>query len=214
MARPARAAFAVLDVETTGLTPTAGDQIIEIAISRLDRDGRVIDEWDTLVNPGHDVDPGPTSLHGITRHELDHAPSFAEIAPELTNRLDRMVIVAHHADFDLAFMATEMQRAGFGMPRVPVICTLRAAVRAGHTRGQLGLQRVASTLGVADRPNHAALGDVQVTAEVWRRLMSRGIEPRRVVRPWTPPLPARSVDWPRGVAAAPPVRRRDVRASA
>ena len=56
------ARYAVIDVETTGLHNQ--DRIVEIAIVTLDQDLTVVDEFDTLVDPGRDV--GPTGIHGIT----------------------------------------------------------------------------------------------------------------------------------------------------
>src|SRR5262245_8123668 len=55
--------FAVVDVETTGPLPERYDRIIEIAVLRTDHQGRVIDEYCSLVNPNRDV--GSTRIHGI-----------------------------------------------------------------------------------------------------------------------------------------------------
>ena len=53
---PVDAPFAVIDVETTGFSPAAGDRVVEVAIARVDAQGRIHDEYATLVNPGRDVE--------------------------------------------------------------------------------------------------------------------------------------------------------------
>ena len=54
--------FAVIDVETTGLFPGRLDRVVEVAVVRATGDGEILDEFETLVNPGRDL--GPSSLHG------------------------------------------------------------------------------------------------------------------------------------------------------
>jgi len=72
------AAFAVVDVETTGFSPRLHDRVIEVAVVRLSPGGLPADEYTTLVNPRRDV--GPTHVHGITATEVKDAPTFEQIA--------------------------------------------------------------------------------------------------------------------------------------
>lgn len=62
----------VVDVKTTGLYDA--DRIVEVAAVTLNPRGRVVDEWDTLVNPERDV--GPTHLHGVSATMVSAAPTF------------------------------------------------------------------------------------------------------------------------------------------
>lgn len=90
--------FCVIDVETTGFSPRLGDRVVEVAAVRMSRNGAVLDEWSTLVNPGRDV--GAIHVHGITAGEVLDAPTFREVAGDLVERLDGAVFVAHNLRFD------------------------------------------------------------------------------------------------------------------
>ncbi|MCS7483172.1 exonuclease domain-containing protein, partial [Umezawaea endophytica] len=67
--------YAVVDVETTGIHPGRHHRVVEVAVVRLDTEGRVLDEWCTLVNPERDL--GPQHVHGITAAEARLAPAWA-----------------------------------------------------------------------------------------------------------------------------------------
>ncbi|SCX31508.1 exonuclease domain-containing protein [Mycolicibacterium fluoranthenivorans] len=100
--------IAVIDVETTGLYRV--DRVVEIAVVTMDASGTVLDEFDTLVNPGRD--PGPTWIHGVTASMLIDAPAFDEIAHHLAVRLHGAVVVAHNLRFDTRMIGHELSRAG------------------------------------------------------------------------------------------------------
>ena len=84
--------FAVLDLETTGTGRSC--RIVEIALVRLDPQGRITEEWETLIQPGM---PIPNAhIHGIDDALVAGAPSFAEIAGSLAAKLHEHVLVAHN----------------------------------------------------------------------------------------------------------------------
>src|SRR5699024_7249645 len=112
---PRAARFAVIDVETTGLSPE-DDRIIELAIIRADEHGRFIDRWVSRFRPEQPV--------GAT---LAHAPRFAELAVTVGRALQGLVVVAHNADFDLSFLRAEFARASLPMPTVTTYCTLQGS---------------------------------------------------------------------------------------
>src|SRR3982751_954670 len=105
--REAVVSVAVIDVETTGLSPRT-DRVVEVGVVLLDERGEVEAEFETLVNPGRDV--GPTRLHGIRAADVVAAPTFAEVAPYLRSVLTGRTLVAHNALFDLRFLAREFAR--------------------------------------------------------------------------------------------------------
>ncbi|MEI7622300.1 MAG: 3'-5' exonuclease [Actinomycetes bacterium] len=162
--------FAVLDVETTGLSP-ARDRVIEIAVVRCAPDGSVIDEWSTLVDPGRD--PGPTHIHGISAADLEGAPTFEEIADQLNERIAGALVAAHNLSFDAGFLRAEYTRAGREVPTQSALCTLQLARVALPGIGGYSLAACAAELGI-DHPNaHRALADTRVTASVLQAMIRR-----------------------------------------
>jgi DNA polymerase III subunit epsilon len=125
---PVDAPFAVVAVETTGLSPAAGDRIVELAVVRVDASGRVEDEYATLLDPGRDV--GPVFVHGISPSEVLGAPTFGDVAGALLARLDGAVVVAHNAAVVERFLAAELARIEVAGPPHDA----RPRPPAGHPR--------------------------------------------------------------------------------
>ena len=101
--------IAVIDFETTGLTPGA-DRVVEVSVIRVDpgREPRLV--FDTLVNPHRCV--AATEIHGITDADVADAPSFQNIAGELLDSLNGCVVAAYNVYFDIKFLNFEMRNAG------------------------------------------------------------------------------------------------------
>jgi len=108
--RLARAELALkpvyLDTETTGLA--ASDQIVEICV--LDHDGQVL--VDSLVRPLGPIPRAAVSIHGITDAMVQHAPSWAELWPELEAILAARRIAIYNSDFDMRLMQQSHRRHG------------------------------------------------------------------------------------------------------
>ena len=95
--------FAVFDLETTGFG--AEHRILEIAVIRLEPDGRIKDVWETLVHPGMAIPSGiAQTKHRIHDRMVANAPAFADVAADLAARLDGHVLVAHNLPFDQGFL--------------------------------------------------------------------------------------------------------------
>lgn len=153
--------YAVIDFETTGLSPRA-DRVVEVAVARIDARGQLEDEFATLINPeGRDV--GPTFIHGITNAQVKGAPTFAEVAPELLARINGAVVVAHNATFEEAFLSAELRRAGISVSTIPALCTLWLG-RQTFATPNYKLGTLARAGGVALVDKHAALGDVRAVS--------------------------------------------------
>src|SRR3954447_3153407 len=78
----------VIDVETTGLSPTA-DRVLELAAVRFTADGEVLGEMHTLVDPESPV--AATFVHGIDDGMVAGAPCFRDVAGQLLALLDGAV---------------------------------------------------------------------------------------------------------------------------
>jgi hypothetical protein len=100
--------FAVVDVETTGLSPRS-DRVVEVAIVRISPDGEITGEWSSRINPEGPV--GATHIHGIRQQDVADSPLFHEVIPTLNARLAGLALAAHNAKFDVAFLGSEYRRA-------------------------------------------------------------------------------------------------------
>lgn len=167
--------YAVLDVETTGLFNK--DRVIEIAIAQVDRDGRVTDRWETLVNPRRDL--GPQELHGIRAVDARKAPTFEQIAGEVLVRLGGRIPVAHNLAFDSRLLAHEYLRLGQDLPNLLDfgVCTMHWANFFLPGSGR-SLRDCCLAAGIGNERPHAAMSDVLATAELLALyLNSMGPEP-------------------------------------
>lgn len=163
--------FAVIDVETTGLSPASGDRVIEIAVVRIDARGRIEDEYATLLNPdGRDT--GPVFLHGISNDAVRDAPRFSDILSDLVRRLAGCVVVAHNAAFEARFLAAELDRARVNVGQVPALCTLWLGQQTFRTPNHK-LHTLAKQAGIAMPDAHAALGDARAVAKLLPHMLDR-----------------------------------------
>ena len=198
--------YAVIDVETTGLSPSRGDRVIEIAVARVDEHGKVEDEFATLVNP-EGRDTGPVFIHGISNADVGKAPTFADIAPALLARLDGAVVVAHNAPFEERFLATEFARAGHRNLRMPALCTLWLGRKTFQTPNHK-LGTIARDAGVPLVDKHAALGDVRAVSRLLPLMLSRHGSPLWYgCRPHSAGQPAAGADALRLVTRAVALRK-------
>lgn len=184
--------FAIVDVETTGLSPRQ-NRILELAVVRIDDRGNVIDEWSTRINPEGPV--GATHIHGITQADVAGAPLFRDVAKGLVPYISGVPIVAHNAKFDLAFLRAEFQRAGWDAPWLPSYCTLDGSREYLPTLDRRRLADCCWAAGVPLENAHSALGDARATAGLLRFYLSRAGQPQghalRSLRD-----DARSAVWP------------------
>lgn len=121
--------YVVVDVETTGGSVDRGDRITEFAALCVDGTGKVIEEFQTLVNPERPIPPFITRLTNITEEMVRDAPRFSEIAGEVARILDGRIFVAHNAAFDWHFVSRELERATGLVLEAPRLCTVRMARR-------------------------------------------------------------------------------------
>ena len=156
--------FAVLDFETTGLYPAVGDEIVEIGVVRIEN-GAIAREWSRLVNPGREMDPAAAQVSGITAEMLAEEKPFAFVADEFLDLIRDAVVVAHNAEFDMAFLQYKLVKLGRNQVDNPVLDTLELA-RSQDDSGQNTLGVLANRLGIEGAHAHRALDDATMTAKV------------------------------------------------
>ena len=154
---------AVIDFETTGISPGCGDRATEVAIVLLDG-GRVVDRFQSLMNAGVRIPSFITQLTGITNAMVASAPDAAQVMREASRFVGDVPLVAHNAAFDRKFWQAELDRGGLAAPQ-PFICTLLLSRRLypqapNHKLGSLVDYHRLPRTGQA----HRALADAEMAA--------------------------------------------------
>jgi len=162
--------YVVVDVETTGAkTPPA--RITEIGAYRV-CGGRIVAEFQTLVNPQMPIPSFVVMLTGITDAMVKSAPLFSEVAADLLKFIDRSVLVAHNAPFDVRFLNHEISRVFPGKRMFNAhLCTVSLSRRVVPQLVNHRLHTVAEHFSVPILNRHRAAGDAAATAEVFLRLL-------------------------------------------
>jgi DNA polymerase-3 subunit epsilon len=163
-------AFAVVDVETTGMRASGGDRITEIAVVVVHGDRREV-IFESLVNPGRAIPPVISAITRITNDMVRDAPSFSALADDLLAALAGRVFVAHNARFDWNFVSAELRRARALTLDGQRLCTVRLARRLVAGVRSCGLDNLTIHFGLENEARHRATGDALVTAELLARLL-------------------------------------------
>jgi DNA polymerase III subunit epsilon len=162
--------YAIVDIETTG-GYADNHRITEIAIYH--HDGMQITEvFHTLVNPGRNIPYYITGLTGITTEMVLAAPDFKTIAPEIFNRLEGKVFVAHNAHFDYSFLKKEFEQAGLNW-QARKLCTVRLSRKIIPGLRSYSLGSLAESLGIKIPNRHRAGGDAEATTKIFDLLLQR-----------------------------------------
>ena len=160
MSRPT---FNALDVETANARPSS---ICEIGVVQV-RDGRVVRQWSTLVNPLEPFNMDNIRVHGITQERVKDSPTLSECYTELTGLLTGNILVSH-TDFDRVALEDAALRHGLPPIQVTWLDSATIARRAWpHRYGVRGwsLSSVAARLGIEFR-HHVAAEDARAAAEI------------------------------------------------
>lgn len=155
--------YVVVDVETTGGTGE-NHRVTEIGAVRV-RDGKVVDRFETLLNPQRTIPPGITRLTGITPAMVSDAPYFADIADRLESFLRGAIFVAHNVEFDYGFIGREFRRVGRSF-RMPKLCTCASMRRLYPGHRSYSLASLCRDFGIRLARHHRALCDAEAAAEL------------------------------------------------
>jgi DNA polymerase-3 subunit epsilon len=171
--------YTVFDTETTGLEPSAGDEIIQIGATRVVAGKlRREDCFEQLVDPQRDIPAASLAIHGIGPELLAGAPTIDAVLPAFHAFAHDTVLVAHNAAFDMRFLQLKQARTGIAFDQ-PVLDTLLLSAVVHPQQESHALDAIAARLGVPMLGRHTALGDALVTAEVFLKLIpllaARGI---------------------------------------
>jgi DNA polymerase III epsilon subunit-like protein len=158
----------VVDVEATGGRPPL-HRIIELGVVRREPDGRSC-TLSSLVNPGRPLPPFVAHMIGLKQRQLDEAPVFGTLKPQLAGLLEGAILVAHDVSGDLELLNYEWFRETGHFLDNPVVCTVAVTRALRPKLERTGLEFLARELGIAFEQRHRALGDAEATAAVWALL--------------------------------------------
>ncbi|MHB1124076.1 MAG: 3'-5' exonuclease [Ramlibacter sp.] len=160
---------AVIDFETTGLSPAMGDRATEIAIVLLEGD-RVVDRYQSLMNAGVRISAFIQAYTGISNEMIATAPPAAQVMDEASRFVGSRPMVAHNASFDRRFWAAELQRLGQAADQ-PFACTLLLSRRLWPEVRSYRLGSLASYHGLPEAGRaHRAMADAETAAALWGRI--------------------------------------------
>jgi DNA polymerase-3 subunit epsilon len=160
--------YAIVDIETTGGN-AGGSRITEIAI--IIHDGtKVIDRWETLVNPQKGIPLAIFSLTGINNEMVRNAPIFDDISEKVLELLTDRIFVAHNVNFDYSFIHHQLEESGFKWT-ARKLCTVRAARKIKSGLCSYSLGKLCHSLDIPLTNQHRAGGDADATAILFSRLL-------------------------------------------
>lgn len=155
--------IAVIDFETTGMSPTQGDRATELAVVLLER-GQVVDRFQSLMNAGVTIPAFITQLTGISNAMVAGAPRAEQVMADAARFVGQAPMVAHNASFDRRYWQAELALAGLPAPQ-PFACTVLLSRRLypeapSHKLGALVQRLRLAQTGAA----HRAMVDAEMAA--------------------------------------------------
>ncbi|PWB20499.1 3'-5' exonuclease [Comamonas sp. JNW] len=170
--------IAILDFETTGMSPAYGARAAEVGIVMVEN-GRIVDRYQNLMNAGQRMPSFITQLTGITTAMLQAAAPAEQVMREAADFVGTAPLVAHNASFDSKFWLDELERAGCAASpaAAPVgslfACTVLLSRRLYPEAPSHSLGKIVRHLQLppADKA-HRALADAEMTAHLLLRMQA------------------------------------------
>lgn len=164
--------YVIIDLETTGHSPSTNDKIIEVGIVVVEND-EIIGEYATFLNPDKSIPSFISNLTGITDEDVKDAPSFSEKADEIVEHFDNSYLIAHNVPFDLGFLNAELIKNNKKPLKNPVIDTVELARILFPQAPSYKLSQLAEYTDIQHIDPHRALSDAYVTASLFLKLKQK-----------------------------------------
>ena len=172
--------YCVLDLETTGFSAVT-EKITEVGIMKV-KNGEVIDEFSTFVNPEKHIPERVTEVTNITDEMVADSETIDKVFPKILEFLGddkETVIVAHNASFDVGFLKQNAKALGYSFDYT-YLDTLSLAKDLFPDYKKYKLGKIAENLGIKVEVAHRALDDVDTTVKVFnvmvKMLKEKGAE--------------------------------------
>ena len=160
--------FVVVDIETTGLSYLGGDKITEIGAVKI-VDGKIVDKFQTLINPERRISEEITKLTGISEDMVKDMPTFDKIIPDFFKYAAGSIIVGHNLDFDYKFIKFYAKEQGYTFKNEG-IDTLPFAREVVPRLKNYKLNTVCDHFSIGFL-HHRALSDAHATAKLFLELV-------------------------------------------
>lgn len=162
---------AVIDFETTGLSPAMGDRATEVAVVIVN-DGKIVDRYQSLMNAGAHIPAFIEALTGISNAMIRKAPPAAEVMNALAEFVGDVPLVAHNASFDSRFLDAEWLKI-HRQRQQEFACSMLLARRIYPVAPDHKLGSLVRYLGLPSAArHHRALADAEMAAHLWVRMVS------------------------------------------
>lgn len=156
--------YIVGDTETTGLGAPPQAKACEIALIEIDAEMNMINEWESLINPGMPIQPGAAKIHGITDDMVKDAPTIEEAFAEIGIGQDPVVLICHNVKFDRNYLGTHMNVSS-------ELCTLELARKHLPMAPNHRLGTLKNHLQLSLQAEHEAMGDILTVVDLLRHLV-------------------------------------------
>ncbi|MBC7383346.1 MAG: GIY-YIG nuclease family protein [Bacteroidia bacterium] len=160
--------YAIVDIETTGGHANQ-NRITEISVY-IHNGERIIDHFETLINPEMQIPAYIQAFTGITDNMVAHSPVFGEIAAKLYALLAGNIFIAHNVNFDHSFIKQQLSEWGFDL-QVKKLCTVRLSRKIAPGYRSYSLGNICSALGIHLENRHRAGGDALATVGLFEYLL-------------------------------------------
>jgi DNA polymerase III subunit epsilon len=162
----------IIDTETTGLVPSDGHRIVEIACVELLHHIPTGRKWQSYINPRRDMPQEALDIHGLTIEFLSGFPEFSAVADEFLAFVDGDQLVTHNAEFDIGFLNAELERSNRSPVSARFIDTL-ALARQRFPGAPASLDALCRRFGIdaSARDKHGAAIDCELLASVYLELV-------------------------------------------
>lgn len=159
------------DIETSGAYPLSSE-ICEIAGVKW-KNGEIIDRYQSLIKPTHQMSDFIITIHGITNEMVADAPRIEDKIEEFYNFIQGAHCVGHHAPFDMGFVSIEFEKKKLLPPTIPGFCSSLIARYMFPESVNHKLQTLVPFLNIPQNTAHRAYDDAVSCLEVTKKCIDK-----------------------------------------
>ena len=161
--------YVVVDLETTGLDPYSGCEIIEIGITEI-KNNQIVRNYSRLVKPKGIIPPVITEITGITNEMVENEEGIETVLPRFRKFLNDRIMIAHNAKFDLKFLNYYLKK--YDLPTIDNhLCTLEMLKKCKSYKGKnKKLETACNYYNIKNENAHRADSDTLATAKLFLKI--------------------------------------------